>query len=562
MSSEARRSLVRIASNYLRLLLTLSLGLILIPLLLGMGKDAFGLITVLGSTVGIASLFQEVVRRGMIRELAAAYHGRDDQAFIHTYNGAMAIALVAGVLAVGIFALIYLFLTWLLRVPEELIPAARGFVVAKAMQSCCVLVLAAPFNMYIVSERMIVYNVLLVMERASYLIAAVLLLTLGLMADPARGVVVYGFVGAGLASLTYLGAAVGMVVIDRRTLPKFWRTNRSAIRAVLNVGAWNAGVVTAMNLHLRMDQFIMNRAYGTLGNAVFGISMQMASYVRMVATGITEGLDAVAARVASRSEEAGVRSLIHQSTRLHGFVTFPAGIALVLLAEPLLSLWIGSRLENADEELPLLVMILQVLAVGIMARSISDGWISVLYGAGHVRRYAPLILMGGTLNPVLAVLLLWLLPEPLRWAGPAAAFSFLMVVLHLGVLPLIGARVLDVSVGRFLMPLVRPLACALLSSPIVIAPVLWLPAWNLLWLAGVIGTYGLAHLAMGLLLVLSADERDRLRDLLRRRAGRKQAPAMTQSLTPPDGIPTDAPSTAIKGGGHAHEPSLQQRSDD
>ena len=53
--SEARRSLIRIVSNYLRLFTTLLLAFYLARLLLvGVQKDAFGLIAFMGANAGLA----------------------------------------------------------------------------------------------------------------------------------------------------------------------------------------------------------------------------------------------------------------------------------------------------------------------------------------------------------------------------------------------------------------------------------------------------------------------------------------------------------------------------
>ncbi len=53
MGSETRRNLLRVATNYIRLLLNLTLGILLVRLLLrGVGTDGFGLI---GLLIGILS---------------------------------------------------------------------------------------------------------------------------------------------------------------------------------------------------------------------------------------------------------------------------------------------------------------------------------------------------------------------------------------------------------------------------------------------------------------------------------------------------------------------------
>ena len=70
MPSEAKRGLVRIAANYLRLISTLALGLILVPLLIGwIGLRGFGLISLVVVSVGLAGVVRELISQSMIREI-------------------------------------------------------------------------------------------------------------------------------------------------------------------------------------------------------------------------------------------------------------------------------------------------------------------------------------------------------------------------------------------------------------------------------------------------------------------------------------------------------------
>ena len=59
MASEAKKGLLRIVANYARLLTTLVCGLAVVPLLVAwLGDQAFGLIALMGSSIGFAALFR------------------------------------------------------------------------------------------------------------------------------------------------------------------------------------------------------------------------------------------------------------------------------------------------------------------------------------------------------------------------------------------------------------------------------------------------------------------------------------------------------------------------
>jgi len=526
MASEVKRSLLRVATNYARLLLTFIIGIVFVRLVLqSMGTDAFGLIGVLGSATGITSLVKAVVQRSMIRELGRAYHGNNTDEFLGAYNSAMVLTWMAMGVSSLLFVVMYVLLPWF-TIPDELMWAARWFVIASACQTAAVIFFAAPMNMYLVKERMGVYNLWRVVERLCFLAGAAVVAYGFTDLETGRGIVIYGWVTAGLMALTQLSAVTLIILSDRRLIPRLHRANKADMRAVFAVGGWNTGVVTALNLHNHADNIIMNQAFGLFGNAVFTLSLRLTGYVRMLATGMTTGLDAVSARVSS-TDEAGDRlpRLIYHTTRMHGLATLPAILCMGLLAEPALRLWIGTAVENPEAVIPAAVLVTWVLAVGITVHSIADGWITVLYGAGHISRYGPLIMIGGIANPVFAVALLLLLPhEPmeLRLVAPALGYSIIMVVLHFILIPVVMAKTVGIRLRDAYLPLGPPLVSALIASSVPALALYLIEDWKLWKLAGVIGAYGLLFLGISYFVVLEKEERRRIGNAIKRRG--KPAP--------------------------------------
>ena len=155
----------------------------------------------------------------------------------------------------------------------------------------------------------------------------------------------------------------------------------------------------------------------------------------------------------------------------------------------------------------------------LMSRAISDGWIKVLYGAGHVKRYAPLVLVGGVLNPVLAIVLLYVMPESLRFESPAIAFAAVFTVVHMLVLPVVGARCLKVSFGDMLGPIARPALAAVVPGAALVYVSMWMQngqRWSLVMLGVISLVYGVLYGVSALLIVLTPEERARMLGLLRR----------------------------------------------
>jgi uncharacterized membrane protein len=147
------------------------------------------------------------------------------------------------------------------------------------------------------------------------------------------------------------------------------------------------------------------------------------------------------------------------------------------------------------------------MALGMVTRAISDGWIRILYGAGHVTCYAPLVIAGGIANPLLAGLLLLVLPASVRITAVCWSFSTVLFVVHGILIPIAGARALGISSVKLVSPLLRPLIVALVFAPIllVVDPQDESP----IRLVVAVGTYTFVYTAGCILFVMSGQERAR-----------------------------------------------------
>lgn len=504
----------RLTSNYARLAASFLIGIFLIRVLIPMvGDSALGLILLIGSAVGIAQMVQEVVRTSIVRELGVAYHDDDPSAISVSVSSAFAVTGGAAILSLLAFAVLWL-VTPLLRIEADLVGAARWLVVAKALECVVVVVLSPLPAMYVVTERMVQRNLWLVLGRASYLAAALITLHLLTPDSPASAVMWYGFLSFGLMSLMLLGASVIILLLDPRLWPRASLVRRGHCIDIMRLGGLNVVVMTAMNLHLRVDAILMNLFFGLELNRVFGLAANLAGYVQMTTVGVTDGLEAVTMRTVKSGQRATL-TLMQISTRLQAVVALPAAAALFIFAEGAFQVWVGSRLANPETDIPRATLIIRVLIIGFAARGISDGWIRMLYGGGFIRRYAPLILIAGLLNPVVAMTLFLTIPQesPWRIAGPALSFAGLTLGAHFLLIPRVVSRCFEASYASLLLPVVRPAIATALAAPVALLAV---PGeWTLATLLKGLAVSGTAFAATAWLIGLSAAERDRFTGRLR-----------------------------------------------
>lgn len=518
--SEVRRNLLRIGSNYIRLLLTLAIGLTVVWIIVGVvGTEGYGLIALLGSSVGIASILQWVIQRSMVRELGTALHTNDTDHFRGVFNSALLLCVIAAVITLGMFLILYL-CVGLFNIDEDLQPTARKLVLAMSVQAFFVIFLSPYYNMYLVTERMVAYNSWRVMERLNYLGPSLWVMYTS-TGDVGRDVYLYGALTALSFVVMMIAAAIVMMALDRRVLPKPKLINRAACGSIMAIGGWNTAVVLAVDSQNQVDALIMNIA-GLVFNAIWGLAFQLTSYVRMVSSGMTTGLDAMAARLSTQGHEPALRTLVHHSTRLHGLVTFPAALGLVVLAEPILQIWLGSRLSDPATQIPPAVVLTRILIVGLSSYAISDGWMFIFYGAGHIRKYAPLMLVGALCNPIIAMVLFQLLPESISYISPAIAYSLVLLIAHMILMPLRTAPAMGLRLRDLYVPLIRPFVIALAAAPILVVCNHAVERWNLLLLVAVAAAYGAVVMALTWVYFLDSAERKRIGGALRRQLGSGQ----------------------------------------
>ena len=539
ISPEQARMLRRVGANYARLAVTFTLGILLVPVLLvWVGVDGFGLLSVIGSGIGLTTMVLEVLDRATIRELGEAHHSGDADRFARVYNSALLVSWVAAAAFAATCALL-LPLVSLLNIPDSLVPAARWVAVGEAVWITALLALAPANNMYQVTERFVAYNVIVAVQRSTYIVTAVFFYyILRMRPDPGTALTCYA-IGSGALNLAAVVVPVTLLmVIDPRLRPRLRRADRASARLVLrsfrSVGLVVLIVSSLERLSVVLGNLCLPSSRALGWNAAFGLSQRAVGNVRIAAEGFTRGLDAVSARLSFGEESgAGVRGLARSMTRLHALIALPAAAALFVLAEPALVLWIGWAVPNPAVTIPRAVPMVQIMVFGLAARAISDAWLSILYGAGHIGRVARVFFAAGLVTPVAVAALTLALPEPLDELGPALAVAGSMVLIQFVVFVVPAARAMDASVRDLLGPVVRPAIAAAIASVVPIAALLWIPRWTLPGLVGVLGLFGIAYASVAWIIALSSSERRRVVGLVRGRLP-FGAGAVARPDVPPD----------------------------
>jgi O-antigen/teichoic acid export membrane protein len=508
-SSEKNKGIHRIVTNYGRLIATMAMGIAIVPMqIMWLGMEGFGLLGLVGSSIGIGAMLQDMMRSSMVRELGASWHEGDDNKFRECYAASFKVCgyvtLATALIFIGI-----IFLLPHMDIPQGWAGSAQWITGCAGISTCLIILLAPTINMLVVREQFFWHNMWTVATRSAFLIATVVpFLILGITDIP-QGLVYFGSIALSVEILATTLLVCGFIFTDKRMIPTFRGSTPEAMKKVSGTFGWNSGVVLAMNLHERVANFVMNYFFGLNGNAIFSLALRLVSYIRMATLGLTFGLDSVSARLSTTDENSTLKSMFRHSTRMIGFVAFPAMVVVFLFAEPLLRLWVGRSIENPNEILPDAELLVKIMVVGLACRAVSDGWMKLFYGAGHIRKYAPYVFAGGIFNPILSIVFILLLPKSIDFTGAAIAYSFVFFVVHIVIMPFVTAHEVGLTFVRIIRPAIKPLLIAIAVSPTLLVANFFTDTNFINW-AGVIGgvcIYGITYAIASWTFLLTEQER-------------------------------------------------------
>jgi len=452
----------RILSNYARMILNFALGIWLVRILISIDEGVYAVVILLGTSVGISGMLREAVRAAMVAELGLALHGGREGEFETVYASAFVISAVAAVGTVLILFGFYLAFS-AFDIPEALTGAAAIFLACRAAAAFVAVLFAPTTNLLPITGRMGEMNFWLLMERVAEVGAALAVSLFMEGRGSAAQLAGFAIVSSILMVVVDTGWILSPMLRDRRFRPDFAKADFGTIAGIRGTIGWNGFVVAAMNLYTPFMTLVMNMVFGVGATVVFGVAMQLLAYIRQSVMGVAFGIDAVFTRLARQSASDRNR-LSDRITGLQAAVVLALCSWASLNIDPILRLWLGDRLSDPATQIPAVGLTFNLLTAGIVARSVTEGWMKFLTGIGRVESYGPLLLKGAILNPPLIAVAIALAPPSLAPYAPSIVFSILLVAVHLGFLPRVMGRESERSALQVLKPLAVPVLLTAAST--------------------------------------------------------------------------------------------------
>lgn len=449
----ANTILRNVASNWIGFAVSALLTLILTPYVLhSLGASRYGIWAITASVIGYYGLLDFGIRGAINQYLTRFIAVGDHKAASECLS--TAVAVLAGVAAAcGLITVVVAHVApQALNLPADAHDEAFWTIMIVGLTSSVQLV-AFPFmSVFVATQRFDYANAIGVSTR----LASALLVFAALENG-------YGLIGVSAATCSANLLDYGVRWLVARRLAPFLKlsvhgVSRTRLRELGGFGIWTFLLSVNSTLYQHAQPLIIGllmpiSAVGHYALAV-GLIQQIVGVLAPIGQVIYPAATSLHARAGN------LRRLYHDGARLMMLVMICVVLIAAVWAEDFYRLWLGERFIR-ESPYPSLALLLQLLLLSVVTNYTSNVAAQLLMGAGHVRPFSLLLLIGSALNLGLCLLLV----GPYGLVGIAIATVVASVVIDLIAVPVLLQMKLGLSVADFARSACgRPLAVGCLLA--------------------------------------------------------------------------------------------------
>jgi O-antigen/teichoic acid export membrane protein len=210
-------------------------------------------------------------------------------------------------------------------------------------------------------------------------------------------------VALGIVLLTMTAAeVVARYVVLRRFLPGLRLSprllERRLAREMVGMSAWISSAQIATVVRYRIDTLVVGLVAGVTAAGVYAVGQLLFIAAERFIRPITTGFFPFSAELAGRGDRAGLRDAVVTGTRVSLAVAGPLCLAIILVAKPMINVWVGPEFDDAH-------VVVIYLAAALLLAQVSRTGLVILQGSGNVKAPAAIIWAEAAVNFVFSVTL-------------------------------------------------------------------------------------------------------------------------------------------------------------
>lgn len=360
---------------YLRMLFTMGVSLYTSRVILQvLGVDDYGIYQVVGGVVGMLSFLNSALSMGTSRFLAYELGAGNEEKLKRTFCTTLTIHIVLGFLILILAETIGLWFVYNKSgVPPERLDAAI-WAYHFSVLSAVILIMQVPYNALIYAhEKMNVFAYASIVEVSAKLLV-VYLLTIAPIDKLKAYSVLLCIVQSGSMLFYFLYSKHAFKEARRYT----FIFDKEIFKAVGSLSGWNLFTNASLALNSQGLIIITNLFFNPEVVAARAISVQVDGAAKQLVNNFRVAVNPLIIKRFASNEEAASKALLLDSARVSFYLMLILGLPVMLLAEPLLHLWLGVVPEYT-------VIFLQLIIIQSLLGTIDSSFYAALYTKGRLK---------------------------------------------------------------------------------------------------------------------------------------------------------------------------------
>jgi O-antigen/teichoic acid export membrane protein len=473
-------------SNYLGQFVTLVVGFVLTPFIIhAVGAAQYGLWVLVLSVVAYGTLFDFGIWGTVIKYVAEHRARAETEAAHRLVATALTLHTLLGLIVIALSVLLAPVFPRLFNVAPADYETATALVLVAGLSIGVSIPSTTSVAVLRGLHRFDLANVISAAGTLLNGVAVVLVLLAG------GGVV--AMVAAGIpVTLLMQVPAVWLVYRVAPELKFGWRgAQRRLVRRVISFGSPLFVMQAAGRLQNKTDEIVIGATLTVTAIAPYSVARRLSEWSALLTDQFTKVLMPLASELQADTDWSRLRELYLTGTRLTLAIFLPIGGALVLLARPLLTVWVGPEFADSAPLVAILTL------AGLIDASQKPA-ASVLQGAARHQRLAAMTAISAVANLALSIMLAYRIGV----LGVALGTLIPTVLINLGLIMPYARRKIGVSWKMMLTLSVLPALLPMLPAVLVwlvLLQSLALTSWIEIGLAAAGGgvTYAIGYLLIG-----------------------------------------------------------------
>lgn len=394
--SNSARLIVNTGAQYARTIINLILSLYSARLILGaLGIDDYGVFTLIAGVVSMLAFMTNAMVSTTQRFMSYHQTKSDLRVQQQIFGNSLIMHLLFSLGVLAFLELVGLFLfDGFLNIAPERIPAAKiVYQCAIAMILCSSI--TAPFKALLISHENLVYiSIIDVLDGIFKVGVAFLLIYIS-----HDKLVLYGY----LMICIYALNLIAFSVYDFRkykecVLPKIKNFNKTYLKSMSSFVGWQLYSTGCVIGRTQGTAIILNKFFGTVVNAAFGIALQVSGAVNFISSGLVTSINPQIVKAEGSGDREKMFELAEAASKFSFLLLAMVVVPLTFVMPEVLKIWLGRVPEDA-------VLFCNVILYTALIDQITYGLTSANQAIGDIKWYSITI---NTIK-ILTLPALWLL---------------------------------------------------------------------------------------------------------------------------------------------------------